>query len=255
MNIIFLCSLPRAGNTLLGSIINENKKVKLSPNSILLDVLYELLSLKEKPIFKNFPKHSSFDNIVKSCFSTYYEDWEAELIIDRGPWGTPCNLNIIKHIFKKPKFIILLRPLDECVASFAKLQIDNKQHTKNNVNKYLFELLDSEQGILGKNLWSINNLIKNKEDYKIFYYEDLVNNTDVFLKNLSKYVNYDIKKPEKIEQFNIHNTYYEDMDIENLHRINTNSIKKSSYAIEDYLNYDMMQYIKQIQTFMPKIKV
>jgi hypothetical protein len=226
MNIIFLCSLPRAGNTLLGSIINENKKVKLSPNSILLDVLYELFSLKEKPIFKNFPNHNSFDNMVKSCFSTYYEDWQAELIIDRGPWGTPCNLNIIKNIFKKPKFIILLRPLEECLASFAKIQIDNKQYTKNNVNKYLFELLDFEQGILGKNLWSIQNLIKNKEDYKIFYYEDLVNNTELFLKNLSKYINYEIKNPKKLQQFKINNIYYDDMDIKNLHTIKTNFIKK-----------------------------
>ena len=30
--IIFLSSLPRAGNTLLGSILNQNKKIKVSPN-------------------------------------------------------------------------------------------------------------------------------------------------------------------------------------------------------------------------------
>ena len=109
--------------------------------------------------------------------------------------------------------------------------------------------MDPETGVIGKNLWSINNLIKNKEDYKIFYYKDLVNNTDVFLNDLSRYINYDVKKPETLEQFNIHNTYYKDTDITNLHRINTESIKKSSYAIEDYLNYDMIQYIKQIRLF------
>tara|TARA_R110000744_G_scaffold380479_1_gene501389 strand:+ start:3862 stop:4632 length:771 start_codon:yes stop_codon:yes gene_type:complete len=245
MNINFLCSLPRAGNTILGSIVNENKKIKLSPNSILLDILYKLNNLKETETFKNFPNHNSFDNVMKSCFQTYYKDWEAELIIDRGPWGTPYNLNILKNIFKKPKFIILLRPLEECLASFAKLQIDNKKYTKNNVNKCLFELLDFERGILGKNLWSINNLIKNKEHYKIFYYKDLIDNTELFLKNLSKYIGYDIEKPQKLKQFSINNIYYDDTSSENLHRINTNSIKKSNYAVEDYLNYNMMQYIKK----------
>ena len=245
MNIIFLCSLPRAGNTVLGSIINQTKKVKLSPNSILLDILHQLHSLKETQIFKNFPKHSSLHNVINSCIPKYYKDWKAELIIDRGPWGTPCNLNIIKNIIEKPKFIILLRSLEECLASFAKLQIDNKNYTKNNINKYLFEIMHPETGVMGKNLWSIHNLIKNKENYKIFYYEDLVDNTDLFLKNLSKYVNYDIKNPKKLEQFNVHNTYYEDIDIKNLHKINTDSIKKSNYVIEDYLNYDMVQYIKK----------
>ena len=30
--------------------------------------------------------------------------------------------------------------------------------------------LDFENGILGKSIWSITNLIKEKEDYKIFYW-------------------------------------------------------------------------------------
>ena len=165
--------------------------------------------------------------------------------IDRGPWGTPFNLQLIKKLIIKPKFIILIRPLEECLASFAKIQIDNKNYTKNNINKYLFEIMNPTTGVIGKNLWSIHNLIKNKENYKIFYYEDLVNNTDVFLKNLSKYVNYNIKKPKKLKQFNINNTYYKDIKIKNLHTINTDSIKKSTYTIEDYLNYDMIQHIKE----------
>ena len=66
MDIVFLCSIPRAGNTLLGSIINQNKKIKLSPNSISLDILHQLHCLKETPIFKNFPKHSSLDNVIRN---------------------------------------------------------------------------------------------------------------------------------------------------------------------------------------------
>ena len=41
-DMYFLSSLPRAGNTLLGSIINQSKSVKLTANTILADVLYQL---------------------------------------------------------------------------------------------------------------------------------------------------------------------------------------------------------------------
>jgi len=38
--IYFLTSLPRAGNTLLGSIINKNPKINLTANTLLTDVIY-----------------------------------------------------------------------------------------------------------------------------------------------------------------------------------------------------------------------
>ena len=36
--IYYLAGLPRAGNTLLGSILNQNPKVKVSPNSMLVEI-------------------------------------------------------------------------------------------------------------------------------------------------------------------------------------------------------------------------
>ena len=55
----FFClhGLPRAGNTLLGSIINQNPKVAVTANSLIADMLGELYLLKHTDIFKNFPDH------------------------------------------------------------------------------------------------------------------------------------------------------------------------------------------------------
>ena len=243
MNINFICSLPRAGNTLLGSIINENQGIKCSPNSICTDIVFQLNSLKSNDIYRNFPKESSLDNLIKQSLYEYYKDWESDLILDRGPWGTPDILKILKKIFIKPKFVILLRPLIECLASFAKLQIDNKNYTKNNIDKYLLGLLNFDTGVIGKNICSVNNLLKSNEQYKIFYYTDLVNNIDLFLNNLGNYLNFNLKKPHKLKQYKIGNISYID-DIPNLHKIKIGSIEKSNYAVEDYLNYDMIQFIK-----------
>ena len=83
----FFClhGLPRAGNTLLGSIINQNPKVAVTANSVIADMLGELYILKHTDIFKNFPDHKSFDNVAKKVFENYYKDWNYSYIIDRAP--------------------------------------------------------------------------------------------------------------------------------------------------------------------------
>ncbi len=239
MKIIFLCGIPRAGNTLFSSIINQNKNIKVTANSILPEILYYLCGLKNKDVFQNFPDHQSLNNVIETIIGSYYKDWEAEVIIDRAPWGTPDNLNIIKQLIKKPKFIILIRPVIECIASFAKLQIDNGIYTKENIHLYVEELMSTE-GITGKNIWSIKNLIKEKEDYKIFSYDDLVNNTDRFLKDLSAFIGFKIKHYNELKQFNVNDVYYQD-GIENLHKIRIDQIKRQKYDIRDYLPEDIIE--------------
>ena len=104
-NIFFLCGLPRSGNTLLGSIINQNPKLNVTANTILIDVVYSLYLLKENNIYKNFPDNKSLDNIIKNAFNNYYKNWKTDFIIDRGAWGTPANLNVLKSILSLLKLI------------------------------------------------------------------------------------------------------------------------------------------------------
>ena len=239
IKVIFLCSLPRAGNTLLGSMVNENKKIKATPNSITLEILYQLNELKNFPAFQNFPDSSSLDNVSKMVLDNYYKEWKADVILDRGPWGTPYNLRVIKQFIPKPKFVVLLRPLTECLASFAKLKIDNGSNTKEDIREYIDELM-GEEGMMGKSILSIKNLCKEKEDYKIFHYDDLVNDPDNFLKKLSSFIGFKINNYNKLKQFNVNNLYYQD-DIENLHRIRVKKIKRRNYDISDYLPEDIIE--------------
>jgi len=44
--IFFLVGLPRAGNTLLGSILNQNPDIAVTANSITPDILYALYQKK-----------------------------------------------------------------------------------------------------------------------------------------------------------------------------------------------------------------
>ena len=53
--IFFLSGLPRAGNTLFGSLMNQNPNVAVTANSITADMMGELFTLKKRIFFKIIP--------------------------------------------------------------------------------------------------------------------------------------------------------------------------------------------------------
>lgn len=227
----FLTSLPRSGNTLLGSIINQNPKINITANSILTDIIYQLHLIKSYSIYKNFPDENSLNNIIKNVFNNYYKDWKAESIIDRAPWGTCENLSLLKSIIKKPKFIILYRPVLECLASFIKIE------NPNNIEQRCQELM-RENNIIEKNLFSIKNIIKQKEDYIIINYSDLVNKPLQQINKIYKFLNIENFNHvfENFDDFSVNNMKYDDTILNiPLHKIRTNKIEINKYNVEDYL--------------------
>jgi hypothetical protein len=231
--MFFLCSVPRAGNTLLSSLLNQNKKISVTANTLLCDVLYNLFTLKEHELFRNFPDHKSLDNIYNNVFNNYYQNWKSNTIIDRGPWGTPFNLFMLKKIIKKPKFIILYRPVLEVLASFAII------YKPENLEDYCDSLMDKRTGIVGKSLWSIQNIIENKENYALFNYSNLVENPKKIIKTIYDFieVSYEGVRTKNLDQFSLNEVVYDDKVIGycDLHKIKTKDISLNKYAIQDVL--------------------
>jgi len=230
-NIYFLCGLPRAGNTLLGSIVNQSQHVKLTANTILTDVIYQLQLIKNYEIYKNFPDEKSFNNIIKNVFNNYYQNWKVDNIIDRGPWGTPGNLELLKLIIKKPKFVIIYRPVLECLASFIKIE------KPINIEMRCHQLMNND-GIIGKNLWSIKNIIKEKENYIIINYLDLINKPSNEINKIYKFLNINPfnHKFKNFDDFSTNNIKYNDSILNApLHKIRTDKIQINKYKIKDYL--------------------
>ena len=231
MENYFLCSLPRAGNTILGSILNQSKNIRLTANSILPEIIYQLYLIKQDQLFTNFPDHNSYDNIIQNIFNNYYKNWNVNNIITRGTWGTPANLHLLKSIIKKPKFIILYRPVLECLASFIKIE------KPINVELRCSQLLNKKD-IIGKSLWSIKNIIQNKEDHIVIQYKDLVINTNDTLKKIFNYLEVEFENinTNNLKQFNTNGISYDDSVLPfDLHTIRTDKIKLDDYKIEDYL--------------------
>lgn len=227
----FLAGLPRSGNTLLGSLINQNTEISLTANTILTDVIYQIDLLKDTEIYNNFLDEKSLNNIIKNVFNNYYKDWKAKYIIDRGLWGTPYNLEWLKSIIKKPKFIILYRPVLECLTSFIKIE------KPINIETRCQELM-KDDGMIGKSLWSIKNLIKKKEDYLIINYSELVSNPLKQINKIYSYLNIDSfeHKLKNFNSFSVNGIKYNDNVLNApLHTIRTDKIKLNKYNIEDYL--------------------
>ena len=57
--IFFLMAMPRSGNTLFGSLMNQNPNVGVTANSITLEIMKDLFLLKNTDVFLNYPDHKS----------------------------------------------------------------------------------------------------------------------------------------------------------------------------------------------------
>lgn len=228
----FLTSLPRSGNTLLGSLINQNNNVTVSANSILIDVLFKLNEIKIfNKYYNNFPDELSFDNISNNVFNNYYKNHKAHKIIDRGMWGTVGNLYLLKKIIKKPKFIILYRPVLECLASFIKIEKPNNIEAA--CNYYM-----GERGIINMSLCSIKNILKEKEEHILINYKNLTTDPIKTIKTIFNFIEEDFKdiKINNFNQFSANGVYYDDSVLKSpLHTIRTDKIELNKYNIKDYL--------------------
>lgn len=227
----FLASLPRAGNTLLGSLINQNKDFCVTASSILLDVLFNLYALKGIPLYQNFPDDISYDNMLRNVLPNYFSHWEQKDILIRGPWGLPANLFLIKHLIDNPKFIILVRNPLKCLASFI------LEEKPKNISARCDELMSNE-GAIKKSINSINEIIEKKEDYIVIQYDDLVLDSKKEIKKICDYlgINYKPIKTTNLKQFELNKVKYDDSVLPaKIHKIRTKKIEKRNYKITDVL--------------------
>ena len=235
--IFFLSGLPRAGNTLFGSLMNQNPNVAVTANSITADMMGALFSLKKIDIFQNYPDHKSFDNVATKVFEHYYQDWKADYIIDRAPWGMPANLGFLKHTRKNIKIIVLVRDVIEVLASFVRW---SQREPTSFINKYAktveekCDKLMNKDGVIVKELIAVKHLLhdENKGLYKIIEYNDLVEHPKRTIESVYDYLEIPKFKHQYInlDQFKVNDMSYDETLLgERLHTIKTDAIYKEKY--------------------------
>jgi sulfotransferase len=243
----YLVGLPRSGNTLLASILNQNPEVSVTANSIFPSILWALHKEKENNLlFLNFPDHESYDNMLKGLIDSYYKNWPSSVIIDRAAWGSKNNVMLIeKYCPNKPKFVVLVRPILEVLASFIKWSTENPHNflnteTNNGTIEEKCDFLMRPDLQIIQEYASIHNLYSNQDKYEVLFidYTDLVKNAPNEIQKIYTFL--DLPQFEHkftdIDQFEVNKVKYDDSVVGNsLHTIKTKAIEKTKYDVIDYL--------------------
>ena len=235
--LFFLVALPRSGNTLFASIMNQNPAIATTANSITLEILKELFLLKKTDTFQNYPDHKSLDNILDNVFNLYYKDWPQRIIIDRGPImvsGNPENFELMQKHFKHGfKCIVLLRDLMDVLASYMKWYTENpsafpnKYGCKNNEEKLL--MLMNKDGAIVKNLKAIKNSYNYLNICHYVRYDDMVTNPEQEIKKIYNFINepYFNHRFNNLDQININGLSYDDRIVgNNMHKLFDGPVRK-----------------------------
>ena len=248
----FLNGLPRAGNTLFASIMNQNPDINTTGNSLIPTLMYGINELKYDQAFNFFKDHKSIDNVLNNVFNNYYSDWKGKYIIDRGVWGTPYNLKLLQDVFNDDfKIIVLVRDLKEIIASFIRfsyLTDDNfiaKKVKGCDTIESRFHAVYT--GSLQKDMLSIITLLKpeNKKYCHLIEYNDLVNNTKKEISDVYDYLGIEQFEHDfgNLTQLKHNGIEYDDYEVgKGLHTIMTDGVKKREYDMNDYLPKDLSNY-------------
>jgi sulfotransferase len=188
--IHFLCGIPRSGNTLLSSILNQNPDVYSSPLSSLsanLGNLYK--NLYSQNSLRNVENKNRNEFALKQYSKLFYSDVDKKIIFDREKvWTTPYYFNLIKlFITEDPKIIMTVRSIPDAFSSFIKIKYDI---IKNEIKEYNFDTSGYEKeedamcdfllqpgGMFYKTLFGLENAVKpeNKKHILFIEFNDILN--------------------------------------------------------------------------------
>ena len=262
----FITGLPRTGNTLLSSLLNQNPDITATGDSVVPEIFYRVEEIKKINTYKNFPDEKSLDNINKNVFKNYYKHAKTKYIIDRGPWATEYNFQMLnKYLENDIKIIVLVRDIPEILMSFINL-------SNNNVNFYLNQsfneliksetwrdeieqkchILMKEHHPIDRGLYQIKYLLNNvnNKNYKIFEYNNLISNPKKYLQDIYNFLEIPFYKKhyyKNLKQLKVNNLEYDDSVYGGpLHTITTNKIVKQKIKVLDKIlnKYSGMEFWK-----------
>lgn len=242
----FLSGLPRSGSTLLSAILSQNPLIHSEGNSPLLQYLLDMhisVNQKAKEQLEANKKYAVVDKIIRNIPDAYYTNTEKQYVIDKSrTWTYPDNVNLIKrYITPTPKIIVMVRPLEEIVASFVNLYISNGRQDYN-----VIALLGKDTDPIMRPYQSLVAAMQHCKKECIFItYDYLVYNTKETLNEIYKFLEL---PPFEHNLSNIVNANKEDDSVYGLlgmHDVRS-SIGKAENLVQ--LSEDVIKHCKLLNT-------
>ena len=226
--------MPRSGNTLFASVMNQNPAIAATANSITLEIMKDLFLLKQTDVFQNFPDHKSLDNVLDVVYDNYYKDWPQRIIIDRGPVMTSGNFALMQKHYKRPfKCVVLLRDLMDVLASYMQWYTENpdsfvnRYNLKNDDEKLM--MLMNRDGAIAKDLEAIKNSYNYPGLCHYVKYDDLVAQPEQEFRKIYEFMEepYFYHTFNKLNQVKVNGLSYDDKIVgSNMHKLFDGPIRK-----------------------------
>jgi hypothetical protein len=235
MKFYFLTGIPRAGHTLFGSIMNQNPDIKVTANSLVMDMVRNMDEARHMDVFKNFPDHKSLDNIIENIYPNYYKDWNCKYVIDRNYLGlnlkyAPSKIELLKKAIKNEiKIIVLLRGILPVLQSLIKNVRENpfippfgspkdiyKGYAlpKDCSDESICATVASEHGLVHKSFMNVKFLYDSilKDNLHFIHYNDLVEDPQTAIDGAYKFLDIPIFKHrfENLSQYETNGIAYDD---------------------------------------------
>jgi sulfotransferase len=203
----FMAGLPRAGSTLLSSILNQNSKFYSGPSSPVLSTMYTVENhLMNNELFNGYPKPEQAKQIISSIPFQFYSDRKEEIIVDKNRSWTARVPYIEEYIGQKAKIICPVRDIDEILASMIamvrrnpykegnpKINFIDEQLVKLNIplnDNNRCEYIAGPEGVLGQSLNAIMEGFNRKFGNRMHFveYQDLIKKPEETLKKLYEFL-------------------------------------------------------------------
>jgi len=114
----FMAGLPRAGSTLLSTLLNQNPRFYSGPSSPVLGAMFSVHdNFQGNELYTGYPKPERVNEIVGSVIRHWYSDVEQEVIIDKNRAWCARVPFIEGYIGQEAKVIVPVRRVDEILAS------------------------------------------------------------------------------------------------------------------------------------------
>tara|TARA_R110000744_G_C19197533_1_gene544590 strand:+ start:42 stop:839 length:798 start_codon:yes stop_codon:yes gene_type:complete len=203
---VLLTGLPRTGSTLLQNLLAQNTNFHVESNSALYRVMLDNKHCCEKVAIEQLTgsgKQVSFkQELLKSIPKIYYPNVEGKIILEKSrDWAFINGLNMAREYIQKDiKSIVMVRPLEEIVASLVRVANENNQEVS--YEDFLHPAAASGALVMGS-FHATYAASKTKDPSLLFVsYNDLVKNTQQTLSRIYSHI--EVKKfthdTQKVDQ-------------------------------------------------------
>ena len=114
----FMAGLPRAGSTLLSTLLNQNPRIYSGPSSPVLGTMYGIHDdFQSNELYTGYPKPNQVNEIIGSVIEHWYSDIDKPVVIDKNRAWCARVPFIEGYIKQEAKIIVPVRRIDEILAS------------------------------------------------------------------------------------------------------------------------------------------